>query len=408
MTSHTHTYYATVFDTLARPLTTAALLRHAHLTPDTPINSKTIAQTIASLLSKSVQSGINLSPLIALEDTPEHAESLRIALTALGANVVSTLHTDHNGDITAAHIDTITDGARTVMGLSNTFQASPEATLRLHSLSPAATDIQADTPQSRLHILHSFLPILHAIQRHPLQDSPPDLLPNIHARLSREVTRLTQPFLTDTTASADQTTALQRALLHAVCDLYAAAHSPPAHDINAVWARFDSSLALMDTLVRSIIPGLHTTPPVQPSNVSRETSDVLQTPPVQSEDVSRETSSSSSLSSPAPSAAPAAEPPLAENAPVNPMGFFAKKPDSQPVDSLSAQPSAVAEPPPKPPVAPPVIPPPDTPIEPVISSKSSEDVSRETSSKPDPSAGHSANPMSFFTQKDTDDSEDAS
>ena len=429
MASQKTDYFVHVFQALGAPLVQASL---AHATAS-GADLKAIAQTVAELLTKSVQSGIDLGALVQIEQQGEKAESGRVVLTALAAQMIGEFYAQSKKLPEATDLQAIVDGLKTVMDLTQSFEASPEAIMRLEALNTGQG--QADHLQSKIELIAACAPIVQVISSMPMGKEPKEAAKTVAEKITARTNMIIG-------ASPDQDQHMKRDVLTALAELYVQVHKAeaqkPAPSFDQAIQDFETQADLVHALSHSIVsadeaaPAPATPPatdnPITPPPVSPPPTEQPAAPPPPPPPPVQEQ----------PPVAPPQQPPAedgsASSAPSNPMGFFAKKPAQEDVSPPAAPP-----PPPPPPVQeqppatptqqppeqpqapavfdqpiqtpqeppaeqPPAIVPPatDNPITPPPQEPPAVSPEQPPAEKEKPAG---ANPMSFFTKKDTDDDE---
>jgi|GEM_PF-6411184 len=373
MTTQQTEYFLQIFKTIGAPLVGAALSR----VQDGQDAPKAVAQTVAELLTKSVQLGIDIGAIVELEKQGDKAESARIATTGMAGDMLGGFYALQGRLPEAADMQRITEGLRAVKEFSATFEASADATLRLESIKAKGQAV--DALQSQIQVLSAFVPVIEALTNFPLGADPKADMQSIAQTLTQRVTPIAQSL-----TSSDPDKVMARGLMAGAANLYAQCHEAIGAqsagqplDSSKIWQRFDTQLQILEALAQSIVsdsapaPSAASASPVSPPPASDSAASPAPpaSPPV--------------FSQPAPAEKPP-EAPAAEQPVKKPQIFSA--PVKSPVEQMVA--------PPTPPVDPPSeavsAPPPEEP---------SSSPSVEQSAPPSPPAGAGANPMSFFTAK---------
>ena len=387
MTTQQTEYFLQIFKTIGAPLVGAALSRVGD-GQDAP---KAVAQTVAELLTKSVQLGIDIGAIVALEKQGDKAESARIAATGMAGDMLGGFYALQGKLPEAADLQRITEGLRAVKDFSATFEASPEATLRLESIKAKGQAV--DALQSQIQVLSAFVPVIEALTNFPLGADPNADMQAITQTLTQRVTPIAQALSSD-----DPDNIMARGLMAGAAGLYAQCHEAVGAqaagqplDVQKVWQRFDSQLQILEALARSIVPGAapQSAPP-QPVS------------PDSAQDAGAAPDATSSLSPPqapvAPPPVPPASLPAAPDAEQRKPQIFSA-PIKSPVEQMASPPQSESIVPPVPPVQSADEPslPPDVPEVPAESVAPSENKLSE--SEAPPSSTGAANPMSFFSAK---------
>lgn len=371
MTTQQTEYFLQIFKTIGAPLVGAALSR----VQDGQDAPKAVAQTVAELLTKSVQLGIDIGAIVELEKQGDKAESARIATTGMAGDMLGGFYALQGRLPEAADMQRITEGLRAVKEFSATFEASADATLRLESIKAKGQAV--DALQSQIQVLSAFVPVIEALTNFPLGVDPKADMQSIAQTLTQRVTPIAQSL-----TPSDPDSIMARGLMVGAANLYAQCHEAIGAqsagqplDSAKIWQRFDTQLQILEALAQSIVsdgapaPSAASASPVSPPPASAASPVPPASPPVFSQPASAEK----------PPEAPAAEQPVKK-----PQIFSA--PVKSPVEQMVA------------PLTPPVDPPSEVvPAQPPAEPSSSPPV--EQSEPPSPPAGAGANPMSFFMAK---------
>lgn len=320
------------------------------------------AQKMAELLGKTVQASIEMGNALEFGMGGEHGDSLRVALAGLTGPLIAAQYKRTGHMPGEAEIKKFTAAFQAVQTFSENFTPDEAHTQRL-------AHIVADADQAGLQYINAFIPVVNAISAFPFGQQEQTLLMNVAGRLVQKSMELREAFAGN--LSNDENKQVELGVLEALGRLYAACHEgetqklmapgnqTPA-DINNVWKSFDLRAAMLETLVRSMVPGggqssassggispdtapkQGTAPPAAPASI--DPAAVISEPPTPQEPPP----SSTPAAPPAPEAPPQppptapeapqeqspAPPPAEEKKdtppPANPMGFFkpgAKKDD---------------------------------------------------------------------------------
>lgn len=370
MTTQQTEYFLQIFKTIGAPLVGAALSR----VQDGQDAPKVVAQTVAELLTKSVQLGIDIGAIVELEKQGDKAESARIATTGMAGDMLGGFYALQGRLPEVADMQRITEGLRAVKEFSATFEASADATLRLESIKAKGQAV--DALQSQIQVLSAFVPVIEALTNFPLGADPKADMQSIAQTLTQRVTPIAQSLM-----PSDPDNIMARGLMAGAANLYAQCHEAIGAqsagqplDSAKIWQRFDTQLQILEALAQSIVsdgapaPSAASASPVSPPPASAASPVPPASPPV--------------FSQPAPAEKPP-EAPATEQPVKKPQIFSA--PVKSPVEQMAA--------PPTPPVDPPAE---AAPVSPPVESPSSPPAEQSASSS---SSAAGANPMSFFAAK---------
>lgn len=433
MTTRRADYFLQIFKTIGAPLVGAALSRAQGEGAD----PKAVAASVAELLTKSVQLGIDIGALAELEKQGDKAESARIAMTGLAGDMLGGWYALQGKMPEPADLQRITEGLRTVKEFTANFEASDQATMRLESIKAKGQDV--DALQSQIQIFHGFIPVIEALTTFPLAQSGAQTVQDIVENLTQKVA----PVAAAIAGQDDQSKRLERGLLACAASLYAQCHEAEGQAALAqsqplsperIWQRFDVQLQILEALSQSIVPGdsapaptAAPPPPASPASPPPPASPSPPPPPAAEEPEKKPQIFSGPIQQPAEDLSPpesAITPPPAPQTPPpppvqsepppaaggNPMSFFTKKP----ADETEAPPPPQESPPqapPPPPVqaapTPEAEPPPPIPQEEIPPPPAEPPHGQDADAQDDDSSSSTGgNPMSFFTKKKSDDGEE--
>lgn len=389
-------YLIQILDKIGAPLLGAA---------ESSSDDTETAQIVASLLGKVVETSISMNQALDLNATDAQDDSLRVALAALAGSLVADQYKQKGKIPEAADLNRIQAAMSAVLTFGDNFTLSDDHIARLEKLK--ADGGVVDAHQINIQYVDALIPVINAVGAFPFGQPEQKLIMDVSDRLVKRTAEMRETLLPG--LSGDDEKLAELAILRATASVYAACHetetqrltgnsadAPDTVSIDPVWAAFETRTAMLEAVVKNIMPGgaVSAAPtPIPP---------VVPAAPVE-----------------APAAEPAAAPPPAEPAPPaqpetpppppaapteqagetggSPMSFFGSKPSGD-SDAAAATPPAAPPvapetppPPPAPPAEPPPVAPPTTP--PADSESSSED-----GDSGDGDSGGS--PMSFFGKKD--------
>lgn len=328
------------------------------------------ARRTAELLSKTVQSSIEMGKIAGLNDAP-NIEELRLSLAALASLLIAAQYRKNKRPPSDADLQSLNSALQSVMAFSDNFTLSKDSDERLKALGGRI----ADSAAMPIHFIEALIPVINAASVFSFGQPETELVKDIGAKLTKKAAEFAERFFSG--LSEDEKKLLELHILRALSQIYvechkeevarmgtlddaARSHVAPDTARAQIWAHFDRRAAMLESLTDSILPGengskngAHSQSPEAPS------APVAQTP-VQ------------------PSPPPAKE--------GNPMAMFAKpKPAAK---EASAEPAPVPESEPEslPPTPPPETAPPAK--------------AEENKAQPQ---GTPNNPMSFFSGKKSDD-----
>ena len=356
------TYYIQILKTIGSPLI-------AHAIKNGDGSAENNAKTVASLLSQSVQTGIDLSALIDLGPIDEADDSMRVAMTGLAARLLSI------SDSNKIDSKSLKDSVQAALSFADNFTPTALNTQRLQDL--AAQGQIVDESQLHVQYLHAFLPVIESVASFSFGQTATKLINDIASRLSIHADKIAKTLVDSDDALEKQRISL--AVMEGLGQIYAACHAEQTEIIaqnnaadvttDTVWEAFNLRFSLLKTLTDAIMnkgqsdTANNDNPSAAPETIGTPEA-TTQTPPPKQEDKKQKE-----------------EIPPAKT---NPMGVFAKKPAS------SIPPKATSSPSPETPASP----------------KKADDVNDKDNADgaDDPSASSQpSNPMSFFKNPPPDE-----
>jgi len=403
------------------------------------------AQVVASLLGKVVEASISMNQALDLDAADAQDDSLRVALAALAGDIVADQYKQKGKLPEAADLTRIQSAMSAVLTFGDNFTLSPDHVERLSKMKADGGIV--DAHQINIQYVNALIPVINAVGAFPFGQPEQKLIMDVSDRLVKRTAEMRETLLPG--LSGDDEKLAELAILRATASVYASCHeaetqrltgsdsdAPDSLSIDPVWKAFESRTAMLEAVVKNIMPaGAATkasiapavaaapvlaaaessaTPPPPPAAESGAPEDAPQKPAIfgggESETPTPPVAAEPPPQPPpqeAPPAAPAPTEEAASSGGAGPMGFFAKPKegdDATPVADASvspplAQPETPSTPPVEPPpaAAPPVAPPaqeeatpPPTPDNPPAQ--------ENTDSEGEGDKG--GNPMSFFGKKD--------
>ena len=257
MTSTRSQYLIHVLDKIGAPL--LASINAVDAGAD---DTKT-AQTMASLLAKTVELSIALGNAADLHDGTED-DSLRVALAALAGPIIAQRYARDKKLPNEAAVKQMIAGLQSTLTFSENFTPSiktDDIVAATEDGTPAKT---AAAPVNYLYYLKAVLPVIEAVGAFAFGQNAQTLIADIGVRLSKTAEDLRESLFTAAPAEQNISDAEKKSsdlvCLRAVAALYASCHSAqtanlanadaPKPDggndgITAVWADFDKKLALL-------------------------------------------------------------------------------------------------------------------------------------------------------------------
>lgn len=209
------------------------------------------AETVAALIAKSVQAGLQLSQSMKLSDDDGNADSIRLALTAIAAPLVGQAYKDSGKIPDDAVLEKLTKGLEATLVFAENFTAAQEHTARLKSLHEPLPLM--DLTQVNLLVLNALVPVVQALQQFSFGQSETALVREISERLQKTASELSGAMV----KGGEEDLAFSRLmLLRALAEIYAGCHDrvrrahqgndAPSHE--AVWNAYDEQVAMMAAL----------------------------------------------------------------------------------------------------------------------------------------------------------------
>ena len=229
------------------------------------------AQTIASLLGKVVETSISMNKILDLNTADAQDDSLRVALAALAGPLVGGQY-KRKGEIPGdADLKRIQTALQAVLTFGDNFAPSDEHIARLKKLAADGTTIDAN--QVNIQYVHAFIPVVNAVGMFSFGQPEQKLVTDISNRLVKQAIEMRESLLPE--LSDDDQKLAELGILRALVEIYAACHSAETQRLTAlkddaqggsmekVWKAFDTRAAMLEALVRNILPkatGTHPAP----------------------------------------------------------------------------------------------------------------------------------------------------
>ncbi|HEY0901190.1 MAG TPA: hypothetical protein VGD95_03615 [Micavibrio sp.] len=272
-------YQLQILEKVGAPLLAATQARAVKTTPEgVPAHaageSRSEAAIVAELLARSVQSGLNLAQIMDVREQGADGESVRLALSALGASLVAGLYSV-NGEIPQdADMQRQVAALSAALTFADNFSPAAANTGRLQDIE--AGRIPGDETQVMIQCLHALAPVVSVIAGYAFGRPEKKMLLEVTERLVQKSTRLATRLLPQAPLSEQKFAEL--GFLRALATLYCAAHraetqrmmdlndaaraqmSQNAPDgllpLDHLWADFDRHAALLDVLGQSLLPAM--------------------------------------------------------------------------------------------------------------------------------------------------------
>ncbi|MGB0719483.1 MAG: hypothetical protein ACPGRX_03365 [Bdellovibrionales bacterium] len=334
------------------------------------------AQTIAGLLGKVVEVSIAMNSALDLSPQDAQDDSLRVALAALAGPIVAGQYKQHKRIPSDQDLKRVQTSLQAVLTFGDNFTPGPEHAARLAKM--AADGAPVDTHQIGIQYVHAFIPVVNAIGAFPFGQPEQKLIMDVSDRLVNRAVEMRETLMPE--LGEDDQKLAELAILRALVSVYEACHlaetnklsggGDAAPSIEPVWKAFDTRAAMLEALVKNILPASDvsapaavaapvTAAPVQPAapppQIAAETPtptqaaapQIFQAAPQPEQQAPPAPVTPEQPVTPPPAQAAPAQP-QTETASGGPMGFFAKPQE----DSAAQPPAAPVEQQPVAPVAP--------------------------------------------------------
>jgi hypothetical protein len=359
-------YFLQVLEKIGSPLLSAVIEN-----PATEPAQAEEAQTIASLLARTVQASIDIGKTINFAALGEQGDSLRLALAALASGIISSQYKTSGKMPAEADIKRFTTALQAVLTFSDNFTADSQATERLNQLH--ATGAPADALQMTVQFIQAFVPVVNAVGTFSFGQNEQTMVMEVAQRLLGSATSIAASI--PGARSEMQQRAAELAMVRALAQLYAASHKaettrlmtlsedqrqPHGSSIDRVWQGFDLRLQMLTQLASSILQPDKGSASAGGGEKLKPAATVV--PEVKAPPQPPESAAKPAIfSSPAPpqtptqtqAAPPVSPPPATSTTAQNPLSMFAKKPET-PAPETPPGTSEAPVPPATPPTNPPL------------------------------------------------------
>ncbi|MCF8495194.1 MAG: hypothetical protein K9G62_00840 [Alphaproteobacteria bacterium] len=221
------------------------------------------ARTVAALLSRTVQAGIDLGRLTEFSMDGENGDSLRVALAGIAGPLVAALYQKNGAPPDDSDLKKTAGALQAVLSFAQNFE--PSQSIRLEELE--ARGQAADKDQAGIQYLQAFTPVVDAVAAFSFGRPEQTLMTDIASRLSARPPAFRErafPGGMDPAAAAS----LDLALLRTMAQLYAAAHrqitarllsmdgaGAPSLSLDDVWTGFELRAGILEALAANLLPG---------------------------------------------------------------------------------------------------------------------------------------------------------
>ena len=365
------------------------------------------AQSMASLIGKSVELSISLANMADLSKTQD--DSVRLALAAIASSLVGSLHKKTRQVPGDNDLKRVASALQAVLTFSENFTPDEANTDRLKYLEHQGA--AADALQMNIQYMSAFVPAVNAIGAFPFGMPEQKLIMDVSSRITAQASALRKNIIGE--IEEDKAKLVDLAVLKTFVEIYAACHRSETErlsnsdDIESVdmgaalknvWSAFDLRVGMIEALAESLLPGGSS----GVGKASGSSSPTPESPPAQAP---QETQSAPP---------PEQKPPEQPAGGANPMSMFAKpKTEEAPAQAQDSEAAAApSTPPPAPeekaPESPPAqnnpmamfAKPKNENAEPASPSEAKSESESSSGEEETEGGGGSSNPMSFFKKSD--------
>ncbi|MFK7839000.1 MAG: hypothetical protein AB8B83_01605 [Bdellovibrionales bacterium] len=404
-------YLIEILDKIGTPLLKAA---------EQSNNGADTATTVASLLGKVVETSISMNQTLDLTPTDAQDDSLRVALAALAGSLVADQYKQKGKVPEAADLSRIQSAMSAVLTFGDNFALSDAHIQRLQTLK--ANGGVVDAHQISIQYVDALIPVINAVGAFPFGQPEQKLIMDVSDRLVKRTAEMRETLLPG--LSGDDEKLAELAILRASAEIYAACHeaetaklmsvdgdAPAAHSIDPVWIAFEMRTAILESVVKNLMPNSPAVP-ASASSAAPVTAAVATAP------AAPPPAASVSGAPEAPAAAPVAQeapsptqPPAPPDAGAKPAIFQSKPAETPPAQDAQIQPPVTPQVQPPPASVPPaqtetvanveISPPPAAPVAPPAVQPPTEQVAPLPETQAPAAAQNTGGgPMGFFAKKD--------
>lgn len=261
-------YLSQIVDKIGSPLL-LSILETAARNPGarSAESMKDDAQKLAELLSRTVMLSIDLGKMIEIEkSSPEHTESLRVAMAGLASPIVGRQYEQLRRPPAEADLKKVSGALEAVLAFADNFSPSPENAIRLNLLN--ATGTPADAHQVTIQYLQAFVPIAGAIAVFPFGQPERKMIQDTAERINQRASEMVGYVFGDT-ISTDQRKLTELAFVKSLAEFYSSCHEREMERFTAggktdaaaqqraiagIWTDFEARASMLETLAASLTP----------------------------------------------------------------------------------------------------------------------------------------------------------
>jgi hypothetical protein len=214
------------------------------------------ASTMAGLLSESVKIGISLSQALNLKPQDGDTDAIRVAMTALAAQLIAEAYR-HTGRVPGeAEAQRIGRAFDSVIVFADNFAPAAEHAQRLETLDGSPPFF--DPVQTNIYTLHALLPVIAAISEFSFGQSETRLAQDVVQRLTAKARDMREKL------AAGGNPMAELVILQALGQIYASVHrgetarsrqnaeEQAEPSLDAVWPVFDRQVSMIEVLLESM------------------------------------------------------------------------------------------------------------------------------------------------------------
>jgi len=221
------------------------------------------AQAFAELLSRTVQTSINMGSGFQFAAMDDQGDSVRVALAALAAPLVAEQYVQSKAMPAELDLTKIVAVFESVLTFADNFKPSEANAQRLADLQAEGQVV--DTVQMELQYIQAFVPVVQAVSGFSFGQSDKKLALDIADRLvkrSVEFRELQCPAVQD----IDEQKRAELVIVKAMVQLYVLCHqevverlssmtdtADPLPGLDEVWAQFDLRASMLDVMMQGIL-----------------------------------------------------------------------------------------------------------------------------------------------------------
>lgn len=206
-------YFIQVLEKLGSPLILDSGLLSTPSDPDSE-NMLAQAEAVAGLLNGCIKTSLQLARVLNIHDDEGKADSIRLSLAAITSPMLAQLYKSSNGQaLNDKNIEKLTASLETIMSFSESFGVSEDKT-------QALSEVRAKALHPNLATLDATIPVVNAVASYSFGRSDKKLFQDVVNRLSPYIEGLQENLGFDPQGDQSRKTAC----LRIIAKLYEAAH----------------------------------------------------------------------------------------------------------------------------------------------------------------------------------------